>query len=261
MPAESWIVCRKPNPAARLRLFCLPYAGSGVSIFRTWPDGLPSDVEVCPIQLPGRGSRMAETPFTRMAPLVQALSQALRPLLDKPFAIFGHSLGAIIGFELACELRRQSGPPPVHLFVSAHRAPRIPLRDRLIHALPDGEFLDELRHLNGIPEQVLAEAELMRLMLPILRADFAVFETFRDTAGPPLDCPISAFGGLRDDRVAPADLAAWRERTAGPFARRMFPGDHFFMNTARPLLLQALSQDLGPVNCAFRADEAPSRPG
>ena len=241
---DTWIACRKPNPQARLRLFCFPYAGSGASIFRTWSDGLPADVEVCPVQYPGRGTRLMETPFTQIAPLIDALAQALEPLLDKPFAFFGHSLGALMGFELARQLRRQSGVQPVHLFVSADRAPQIPHRDGPIHALPEGEFLVELRRLNGIPGKVLEEVELMQIMLPILRADFAVYETYVYTTEPLLSCPISAFGGLHDHRVSRGDLEAWRDQTSGSFSLRMFAGDHFFLNTTQPLLLQMLSQEL-----------------
>jgi len=241
---DSWIAFRKPNPQARLRLFCFPYAGMGASIFRTWPDGLSADVEVCPVQFPGRGTRMMETPFTQLLPLVQALTQALAPLLDKPFAFFGHSLGALVGFELARQLRRQSGVQPVRLFVSAARAPQIPHRDRPIHALPEGEFLAELRRLNGIPGKVLEEVELMEIMLPVLRADFAVYETYVYSTEPPLNCPISTFGGLQDHRVSRGDLEAWRDQTSVSFSLRMFPGDHFFWNTTQPLLLQALSKEL-----------------
>ncbi|MGD0207572.1 MAG: alpha/beta fold hydrolase [Verrucomicrobiota bacterium] len=241
---DSWIVFRKPNPQARLRLFCFPYAGTSASIFRTWPDGLPAEVEVCPVQFPGRGTRLTETPFTQLSPLVQTLAQALVPLLDKPFAFFGHSLGALVGFELARQLRRHSGVQPVRLFVSAARAPQIPHRDRPIHALPEGEFLAELRRLNGIPGKVLEEVELMQIMLPVLRADFAVYETYVYPTEPSLHCPISTFGGLQDQRVSRGDLEAWRNQTNGSFSLRMFPGDHFFWNTTQPLLLQALSQEL-----------------
>ena len=241
---DSWIAFRNPNPRARLRLFCFPYAGTGASIFRTWSDGLPADVEICPVQFPGRGTRLMETPFTQLLPLVQALAQALVPLLDKPFAFFGHSLGALVGFELARQLRRQSGVQPVHLFVSADRAPQIPQRDRPIHALPEREFLVELRRLNGIPGKVLEEADLMQIMLPILRADFAVYETYVYSTEPPLKCPISIFGGLQDHRVSRSDLEAWRDQTSVSFSLRMFPGDHFFLNTTQPLLLQVLSQEL-----------------
>jgi medium-chain acyl-[acyl-carrier-protein] hydrolase len=241
---DSWIAFRKPNPRARLRLFCLPYAGIGASIFRTWSDGLPADVEVCPVQYPGRGTRLMETPFTQLSPLVQALAQALVPLLDKPFALFGHSLGALVGFELARELRRQSGVQPVRLFASADRAPQIPRQDRPIHALPEGEFLAELRRLNGTPGKVLEHDELMRIMLPILRADFAVYETYAYSVEPPLDCFISGFGGLQDRKVSRRDLEAWRDQTSASFSLRMFPGDHFFLNTNQPLLLQVISHDL-----------------
>ena len=241
---DSWIAFRKPNPQARLRLFCFPYAGTGAAIFRTWPDGLPAHVEVCPVQFPGRGTRLMETPFTRLLSLVQALALALVPLLNKPFALFGHSLGALVGFELARQLRRQFGVQPVRLFVSAARAPQIPPRHRPIHALPEDEFLQELRHLNGTPGEVLEHAELMQIMLPILRADFAVYETYAYSPEPPLTCCISGLGGLQDQRVSRGDLDAWREQTNAFFSLRMLPGDHFFVNTAQPLLLQVLSQEL-----------------
>jgi medium-chain acyl-[acyl-carrier-protein] hydrolase len=241
---EPWIAFGTPNPKARLRLFCFPYAGTGGSIFRTWPGGLPEDVEVCPVQYPGRGTRPMETPFTAISPLVQALAQALLPLLDKPFAFFGHSLGALVAFELARQLRRQSGPQPVRLFVSADRAPRSPRRDRPINALPEADFLVELVRLNGTPRKVLEDAELMQIMLPVLRADFAIYETYAYSPEPPLACVIAGLGGLQDQRVRRDDLAAWRDETDDAFSLRMFPGDHFFLNTAQPLLLQALSQDL-----------------
>ena len=241
---DSWIAFRKPNPQACLRLFCFPNAGTGASIFRTWSRGLPADVEVCPVQLPGRGTRLIETPFTQLTPLVQALAQALVPLLDKPFAFFGHSLGALVGFELARQLRRQSGVQPVRLFISADRAPQIPHQDRPIHELPEGELLVELRRLNGIPGKVLEDVELMQIMLPVLRADLAVYETYVYSTEPPLNCPISTFGGLQDHRVSRGDLEAWRDQTSVSFSLRMFPGDHFFWHTTQPLLLQVLSQEL-----------------
>lgn len=242
--ADSWIAHRKPNPQARLRLFCFPYAGTGASIFRTWSNGLPAEIEVCPVQLPGRATRLMEAPFTSLSPLVKALAEALVPLLDKPFAFFGHSLGALVGVELARQLRRQSGIQPVHLFASAARAPQIPPRHRPIHALPDKEFLVELRRLNGTPGNVLEDAELMQIMLPVLRADFAVYESYVYSPEPPLDCFISAFGGLQDARITRDDLEAWRDQTSASFSLKMFPGDHFFVNTAQPLLLEILSRDL-----------------
>lgn len=241
---DSWITCRRPSPQARLRLFCFPYAGGGAAIFRAWSDGLPADVEVCPVQFPGRGTRLMEAPFTRLAPLIQSLAQALFSLLDKPFAFFGHSLGALVSFELARQLRRQYGVQPVRLFISADRAPQIPYRDPLIHRLPEQEFLLELLRLKGTPREVLEDAELRQIMLPLLRADFAVYETYGYATEPPLNCPISAFGGLRDHRVNRGDLEAWRDQTSVSFSLRMFPGDHFFLNTTQPALLRVLSQEL-----------------
>jgi medium-chain acyl-[acyl-carrier-protein] hydrolase len=242
--SDSWITRRKPSPQARLRLFCFPYAGGGVSIFRAWSDGLPADVEVCPVQLPGRGTRLMEPPFTRLSPLIEALTQALFPLLDKPFAFFGHSLGALVSFELARQFRRQYAVQPVRLFISADRAPQIPNRDPPIHSLPEGEFLVELRRLNGTPREVLEDEELRQIMLALLRADFAIYETYRYSTEPPLTCPISAFGGWQDHRVNRGDLEAWREQTSVSFSLRMFPGDHFFLNTTQRPLLGALSQEL-----------------
>lgn len=186
-----------------------------------------------------------ETPFTRLSLLVKAMAQGLVPLLDKPFAFFGHSLGALVGFELAHRLRWQSGVQPVHLFVSAARAPQILSRHRSIHALPEKEFLAELRRLNGTPRKVLANAELMQILLPVLRADFAAYESYvYSIERPPLGCSISAFGGLQDHRVSRGDLEAWRHQTSAPFSLRMFPGDHFFLSTTEPPLLKTLAQDL-----------------
>jgi medium-chain acyl-[acyl-carrier-protein] hydrolase len=216
-------------------------------VFYKWSESLPWDVEVCPIQLPGRETRLEEPPFTRLFPLVQALTQAIRVYLDKPFVFFGHSMGARVGFELARELRRQNDPGPVHLFVSASRAPQIPDPDPPIHHLPEAEFVKELRRLDGTPEEVLQNAELVQLFLPLLRADLAMDETYIYTIEEPLDCPISAFGGLEDNKVGRDDLAAWRDQTRGIFTLRMFPGDHFFLRSARISLLQAVTQDLMQV--------------
>jgi medium-chain acyl-[acyl-carrier-protein] hydrolase len=211
-------------------------------IFRGWASGLPADVEVCAVQLPGRGTRLTERPFTRLAPLVEALAEALVPLLNMPFAFFGHSLGSLISFELARHLRKAYGVQPVRLFVSAAPAPQIPRRCAPVHALPEKEFLAELRQLKGTPTEILEHKELMAIMLPLLRADFAVYETYEYRAETPLTCPISAFGGLDDRRVIEGDLEAWRIHTDGFFSLRMFDGDHFFLN--QPLFLREFSKEL-----------------
>ncbi|MCU0490110.1 MAG: thioesterase domain-containing protein [Chloroflexaceae bacterium] len=239
-----WFKIHKPNPTAGLRLFCLPYSGAGAAIFAQWGATLPPTVEVCAIQLPGRESRMAEAPFTRMEPLVQVLLPAMRPLLDKPFAIFGHSMGALVGFELARALRREGLPQPGLLAVSGHRAAQLPDTHPPAHGLPEPELIAELQRLNGTPREVLEHPELLQLVLPILRADFAVCEVYHYVEEPPLACPIVAFGGLGDPDVSREELDAWRVQTSASFTLRMLPGDHFFLTSARQLLLQSLARDL-----------------
>ena len=243
---DSWIFGRRPNREAGLRLFCFPYAGSSAAVFRAWADDLPASVDVCPVQYPGRGTRLMEPSFTRLSPLVEALVLALEPLIDRPFALFGHSLGAIVSFELAREIRRRLGRLPVCLFVSAGRAPQIRSRHRTIHTLDDAEFLEEMRRLNGTPSEILASPELMRILLPILRADFTVGETYAYSPEPPLACPIVSMGGEQDPRVSRGDLEAWREQTSGGFSLQTFSGDHFFLNTNRGRLLQFLAGELIP---------------
>ena len=239
-----WIHRAKPNPTARFRLFCFPYAGGGASIYHTWPEHVPAEIEVCPVQLPGRESRLRTPPFSQLLPLLQKLAQVLRPYLYMPFAFFGHSMGALISFELARQLRRQHDPGPVCLFVSAHRAPQIPALKPPIHQLSTAEFIEELRRLNGTSEAVLQDAELLPLLLPTLRADFAICETYTYATEEPLDCPIVAFGGLQDCEVSRNDLAAWRDQTQSSFRFRMVPGNHFFLHSARATLVRAVSQDL-----------------
>lgn len=242
--SNSWVICPRPNPQAKLRLFCFHHAGGGALGFRRWSDGLPPDVEVCSVELPGHGMRLMEPAFTRLEPLLEALENALLPSLTKPFAFFGHSMGSLVSFELARLLRSDRSLTPLHLFVSGRRAPQIPDPDPPIHALPEPEFLEELRRLNGTPEAVLENAELMQLLLPTLRADFAILETYAYIPKPPLDCPITALGGLQDEEATAEDLEAWREQTNAAFSVQMFPGDHFFVHSAQPLLLQFLSSHL-----------------
>ena len=239
---DSWIVCFQSNPHASLRLFCFPCAGGSSFIFRTWSDYLPSNVEVCAIELPGRGRQIKLAPFNRLEPLVKAIASSIQPYLDRPFCLFGHSMGGLISFELARLLRQKYGILPQCLFVSGHRAPQIPDPDPPIHNLPEAALLEQLRHLNGTPAAVLENAELMQLFLPILRADFAVLETYVYTPQAPLECAIATFGGLEDSRVSYQQLQAWQQHTKTSFSLHVFPGDHFFLHSAQPILLQCLAQ-------------------
>lgn len=242
--ATRWISRRLPQTQSRLRLFCFPYAGGGAPVFRSWPDKLPEGVELCAIQLPGRGPRLMETPFSNMAALVSALTDEILPFFDKPFALFGHSMGAWIGFELARSLQSTHGIEPLHLFVSGARAPQVPSRAVPLHNLSEAEFIEALGTLKGTPKEVLEHPELMQLMIPILRADFEVCETYAFREGAVLNCPITAFGGLQDRRLLRSDLKAWGEQTAAHFSMQMFPGDHFFLHTSQALLLPKLGAEL-----------------
>jgi medium-chain acyl-[acyl-carrier-protein] hydrolase len=244
---EKWIARQKQKPNARLRLFCFPYAGGSAAIYRGWQEEMPAEVDVCPVQLPGRESRLLEEPFTHIEPMVKALVDALKPYMDRPFAFFGHSMGALITFELARELRRQKlGLEPVHLFVSARSAPHRKIEREPVHQLPHDQFLERLRKLNGTPEAVLQNEELMELMMPILRADFAVNETYVYTPEEPFHIPIHCFGGIADVDIPQANLEAWGEQTTKAFTLKMYDGDHFFLNNPeiRKELLQDLSSEL-----------------
>ncbi|MBA2682586.1 MAG: thioesterase [Ktedonobacteraceae bacterium] len=242
--SSGWIVCPQPRPAALVRLFCFPYAGGSASLFREWSAFFPREIEVCAIQLPGRENRLAEPPLSEFEPLVQRLADAISPYLDKPCAFFGHSLGALVSFELARFLRQREGFCPVRLLVSAHRAPQLPDPHPPVYDLPLPEFLQTLRGLQGTPEEILHHEELMQLLLPTLRADFTLAETYRYVPDEPLACPCSAFGGLRDSHVSRAELAAWQQQTSSTFLVRMFPGDHFFLHSDRMLLVRAIADEL-----------------
>lgn len=240
-----WIHCPYPNPAAKLRLFCFPYAGGGTLAFHSWPSLLPAEIELCAIKLPGREARLREAPYARLIPLVKILAETLTPYLDKPFAFYGHSMGAVIGFELIRQLRRQNAPTPTHLFVSGRNAPHMPDLFPPLHHLPDDEFLQKVQErYNSIPAVVWQNPELMQLFLPTLRADFTILETYPYKEERPLDTAISAFGGEQDRETNQEGLAGWQDLTVNGFRLNMLPGDHFFIQAERESLLQAFITDL-----------------
>lgn len=245
--STTWFNCQKTGTLPAVRLFCFPYAGGGAVIYRGWGGILPRHVEVCAAQLPGRGARVKEPAATQLGALVRALADALEDNLERPFAFFGHSMGALICFELARHLRERGGPQPNHLFVSGRRAPQLPGTERVIHDLPEPEFIEELRRLQGTPTEVLEHPELMQLLSPLLRADFSLAETYAYAPGTPLDCPISAFGGLQDEEVGREELEGWKEQTTGRFKLRMMPGNHFFLNDVQQPLLRSIAEDLSSL--------------
>jgi medium-chain acyl-[acyl-carrier-protein] hydrolase len=226
---SPWIIRTEPREHPRLRLFCFPYAGGGSHVYRGWTHQLRREIECCAVELPGRGSRLGEAPFSAMAPLVDALVPALEPWLDLPFAFFGHSMGALVAFELTRRLRDRARPLPVHLFVSACRPPHRRARLEPMHGLPRAQLIARLAALGGTPPELLAHGELLDTILPVLRADLAVVETYAVAQGSPLPMPLTAWAGSHDEHVSTADLAGWRRLTTACFRASLFPGNHFFL--------------------------------
>jgi medium-chain acyl-[acyl-carrier-protein] hydrolase len=251
--ANPWLIHPRPNPAAALRLFCLPHAGGGANLFRHWPAGLPAGVEVCAIQLPGRETRFSETPFARCRPLVEALADAMTDAIDRPYVLFGHSLGALVASELARRLRHLGRPEPAHLITAGYPAPQAPRRNPPVHALPDEQFRAELRRRGGTPDVVLENTELINLFARILRADFAVCETYRFHPEPPLRCAITALGAPADPTMSLDDLAGWQQHSTGPFDTVVIPGGHFFPTTHQGLVLEHVSRILNRYLSAPRS--------
>ncbi|MFL6283821.1 MAG: thioesterase II family protein [Pyrinomonadaceae bacterium] len=239
-----WFAKARTDERARIRLFCFPYAGGSAVTFRGWPALLAPEVEVYAVQLPGRWPRSHEPPYDDARSLVGALLPVMERHIDRPFALFGHSMGGAIAFELARRLRGEFGVEPLHLFVSGRRAPHMGYAGPTIYDLPEPEFKEALRRLGGTPAEVLEHPELMELLVPLLRADIALSQTYRCESRPSLTCPLTVFGGLKDGHDEPEVLAAWREHTVGAFDMKMFEGDHFFINTEQRPLLVALERAL-----------------
>jgi medium-chain acyl-[acyl-carrier-protein] hydrolase len=245
---STWVHAPVPRRQAQRRLFCFPYAGGGASIYRDWGAHLPPDIELCAVRLPGREGRFSEPMLHALEPLLAQLVDALLPAMDRPFALFGHSLGALVAFELARALRARGLPTPLHVFVSGRRAPHLPesrdLHEPPLSTLPDAELIAQLRRLEGTPDEVLSAPELLALMLPMLRADFAISESYEHRPGAPLDCPITAFGGLEDKDTGRDSIAAWSVHTRGDFTMHVLPGGHFFLHTMHSSILHAVANSL-----------------
>ncbi|MEU8383701.1 alpha/beta fold hydrolase [Streptosporangium sp. NPDC048865] len=241
---KSWGVTWRPVPDATMRIFCLPHTGAGAAAYRAWAAYLPPEIELVAVRLPGRETRFRERPFTRIGDLVPALLDGLCPFLDRPHAWFGHSLGALVAYEACRALRDRGMPLPERLFVSGRRAPHLPDRDRPVHDAPVADMVARLEELNGTPREVLDDRATLTSLLPMLRADFAVAETYRWRPAGPLQCPISVFGGTRDPMATMAELRAWDRHSAGGCTVRMFDGDHFFLHESRGPVTAAITDDL-----------------
>lgn len=243
---NQWIVRIKPNPIAKMKLYCFPYSGATASVYFPWAEILPSIIEINSIQLPGHGNRISETLITNLDEMVGKLLSSFQPGKNESYAFFGHSLGALLSFEFLRALRKEKYPMPKILFVSGHGGPQIPDLNPNIHTLPDVDFDQKLREINGMTKDVLENRELMELLKPILRADFEVCERYIYKQDPPFDFPIIAFGGLQDPYVSRGDLEGWQQQTSQKCSIRMFPGDHFYLHSARMMLLQVIAREIAP---------------
>jgi medium-chain acyl-[acyl-carrier-protein] hydrolase len=244
---DTWIrrKARVPNP--RVRIFCFPHAGGGASLYRLWHKYLPPTVEVCPVQLPGREGRIQEEPFTDLSILVKVISELIYPLLDRPFVFFGHSMGGLIAYELTHSIWKKYKQSPALLIVAALTAPNDPIQPPVVHKLPQGEFLNYIKQLQGTPEEVLNNGRLIDFFIPLLRADFTLYETYTLKRDVSLFCPIAVYGGLEDNSVSEKSLDLWEYLTVGKFIKRMFPGNHYFIRENSDYLFQALLEDLSPL--------------
>lgn len=223
-------------------MFCFPHAGVGASVYRRWPSGLPADVEMWAIQSPGRENRIREKAWTHIPALVDAIVEALAGLMDRPFALFGHSMGAVLATEVARRLHVAGGPQPLHLIVSGRRPPHIAALEPPLAPLTDAEFIEELRRrYGGIPAVVQRDSALMALFLPCLRADITALEMHQPEPREPLACPITVFGGTEDSLTPREHLDAWRGETTGSFRARVFEGGHFFLEPRRDEVLAEVS--------------------
>lgn len=229
---------------ARKRLFCFPFAGGAASVYRQWPAAFPADIEVVPVQLPGREKRMREPAFQHLDPLLDALMEALRPELDRPFAFFGHSMGAIIAYGFARRLAEAGADEPFHLFASARVAPHLVPREDPIHKMDRPQFVEALKEMGGTPTEVLEHAELMEMVEPLLRADLGLNEGYEHRGGVTLSCPITAFCGAQDKEAHEEQMRQWNQMTTGAFRFHLFPQGHFFIDEARREVIDQILKDL-----------------
>jgi surfactin synthase thioesterase subunit len=247
-PAAGWVAVPVPRPDADVRLVCLPHAGGGTAAYVGLARALPETTELRTVRLPGRETRLRESPYLRVGALVADLATVLGPLLERPFALFGHSLGAVVAFELARRLRREGAPQPVQLFVSGRRAPQLPDPEPPLSQLPDDRLVAELcRRYDGIPRAVLETPELLEIFLPILRADCEILDSYAYADEPPLSVPISALAGADDRRVGAEELAGWGRHTSVAFRARVLPGAHFYFQGAEQALADELERDLARI--------------
>jgi len=226
-------------------LICLPHAGGGVAGFYSWARHLPDSIEVLPISLPGREDCLSEPPLRSLSRLVEEIANGVNVADLANFAVLGQSFGALLAFEFCRYLRRTGRPQPIHLFVSSLPAPQLVRTDEPISELPDDEFINVVRHrYGGIPSEVTNNRELLKAVLPALRADIEVLETYGYQSEPPLASPITAMLGRDDNQLSLAKLAGWSQQPSADCAIRVFGGGHFFWESAPAAVAETVVQRL-----------------
>ncbi|MFE1554939.1 thioesterase II family protein [Streptomyces sp. NPDC058734] len=242
---DLWIRRFHPAPEAHHRLVLLPHAGGSASFFFNFSKELAGHAEVLAVQYPGRQDRRAEPPLDNVAALVEEIHRALLPWTDKPLVLFGHSMGAVLSFELARRFERE-GAPLAGLIASGRRSPTV-RREENVHTRGDDALIAEIRALSGTDAGLLADEELLRMVLPAIRSDYKAVETYRylpDGPGPALKCPVSVLTGESDPRVSVPEAMEWRELTGGEFSLRTFPGGHFYLTPQQAGVTRAVIEDL-----------------
>ncbi|MDI5966360.1 alpha/beta fold hydrolase [Streptomyces sp. SL13] len=243
--ANPWIVGRFPAAGSGLRLLCFPQAGGAAGAFSSWRGRLPAGVELLPVELPGRGTRAAEPPPGTLQELAAAALDALRGELRAPYALFGHSFGALVAHELARRIHRAALPAPRALLLSAARPPHLPAPDTRrgrVHRAGDAELLAWLRETGGIPDALTRHPDHLRAVLAAVRCDIRLTDSYRLERPEPLPCPLHVFGGLSDPVVPPRDLEEWDAYEGPDFSLTLHPGDHFYLYAAPDALLRDIAR-------------------
>ena len=252
-PTSAWVKRGVSTATPRARLFCFPHAGGGASSFNGWRKLLPAGIELAAIQLPGREDRQAEAPVTDICDLIAALLPHMEPLTGLPFLFYGHSLGAIVAFDLAREMRRRGLPMPRALMVSGRRAPQLPLSHKAHGLGPDEEFADYLRLMGATPQAVLDRPHWRDRLFPTIRADLNISDLYEYTHEPPLDCPIHCFPGRDDPLVSGAEWQGWAVQTTAGFRLTELPGGHFFAAAEQTVIAGAAVSRLAKAGAGVAA--------